>query len=280
MKDRSRETQMRLIIVGPGRAGGAVALAAQRAGHTITGVIARRPDAAEKAAQRFGSRAVGWDAPLPACDLAIVAVRDDAIAGVAERLAGHMDRVAAAVHLSGLVSVAALDPLVAGGVVTGSMHPLQTLPTADLGAARIEGASFAITAVGALRKRLHEFASSLGALPFDLIDASKPLYHAAAVAAANVPVASLALAADLLEAAGVPFSHARPLVEAVVANAFDIGPRGALTGPVARGDYDTVRAHLEAIAGSNRVWAAQYRDAVRLVAAVAGKDADYRDLLR
>jgi predicted short-subunit dehydrogenase-like oxidoreductase (DUF2520 family) len=94
---------------------------------------------------------------------------------------------------------------------------------------------------------LHDFSASLGCLPFDLSDDVKPLYHAAAAAAANYTLTTLDLSLALFEAAGVPFEAAHPLIEATVANAFDLGPAGALTGPVARGDTATVASQIAAI---------------------------------
>ena len=98
-----------------------------------------------------------------------------------------------------------------------------------------------------LADRLFALATSLGMHPFELHDEAKPLYHAAAAAASNYSLAALAMSHRLFEAAGVPFSAARPLVEAVVANAFDLGPQAALTGPIVRGDLGTVRSQLAAI---------------------------------
>ncbi len=269
---------MRLIIVGPGRAGGAIAIAASNAGHEIAGILARTPEAADEAARRFGSQPLAWDEPLSAADVLVVAVRDGAIETVADRLAPTAGAVAAAVHLSGLVPVDALGALAAAGLAIGSFHPLQTLPTAEVGAARLAGASVAVTAHGELRESLHDLGRSLGVIPFDLDDGAKPLYHAAAVAAANVPIASLAVAADLLRVAGVSFDHTRALVDAVVANAFELGPRAALTGPVVRGDAGTLAAHIAAISRSAPEWEAQYRSMIDLVAAVAGTPRDDPEL--
>jgi predicted short-subunit dehydrogenase-like oxidoreductase (DUF2520 family) len=93
---------------------------------------------------------------------------------------------------------------------------------------------------------LTHLAGSLGMSPFLLDDAARPAYHAAAAAASNFVTTALALAADLYESAGVDPTVARPLVERVVANVFETGAGSALTGPIARGDTDTVIGHLTA----------------------------------
>jgi predicted short-subunit dehydrogenase-like oxidoreductase (DUF2520 family) len=257
-----------------------LALAASGAGHRIVAVVARRRDAAENAASDLGSFALEIGEELPPADLVVVAVRDDAIAPVATALAGSVDRCRAVVHVSGLAPVVALAPLAAVGLDTGSFHPLQTLPTPDAGAARLAGAWIGITAdVPALRERLEELARSLGAHPFVLAEASKATYHAGAAAAANFPLAALTMASDLFDRAGVPWQAARPLVEAVVANAFELGPRAALTGPVARGDVSTVAGQFDAVHRDAPEWLATYAAFVQELARLSGRGTAFGDLI-
>ena len=109
----------RIIIAGPGRAGVALGLASVAAGHDVVGVTARTTDAAVEAATVLNAYALAWGDQLPGADLLIVAVRDDAIADVAAHLAPLAADVAAAVHLSGLKSVAALEPLAVAGLDVG-----------------------------------------------------------------------------------------------------------------------------------------------------------------
>lgn len=269
---------MRLSLVGPGRAGLAVALAAVEAGHEVVAVAARRPDAAAHAAAVLESTPVGMEDRLPESDFVVVAVRDDAIAQVAGVLAASSPSIEAAVHLSGLAALDVLEPLRDLGAAVGSFHPLQTLPTPEAGARRLGGAWIAVTADPPLRIVLEDFARSLGARPFGLDDEAKALYHAAAAAAANFPLVALAMASDLFETAEVPFEAARPLVEAVVANAFDLGPRSALTGPVARGDVGTVTSQFSAIAESSPQWQRAFGTFVRELAALTGRGDQFRHL--
>ena len=79
------------------------------------------------------------------------------------------------------------------------------------------------------------------------------------------------MAADLFKEAGVPWDVARPLVEAVVANAFELGPRAALTGPVARGDSETVAAQLEAVTSASPEWQVAFARFVDLLASLTGR---------
>jgi predicted short-subunit dehydrogenase-like oxidoreductase (DUF2520 family) len=131
-----------------------------------------------------------------------------------------------------------------------------------------------------LADRLFALASSLGAHPFELADEQKPLYHAAAAAAANFPLTALAMAERLFTAAGVDFAAAGPLTAAVVANAARLGPMAALTGPVARGDVGTVRAQVAAVAAAAPDLVEHFVALVRATAAVAGTTEVVEEALR
>ncbi len=234
---------MDLLIVAPGRAGGALALAAAAAGHRITALVSRSPLRPELA-DRFPE--FSFDTRLPGADMMVVAAPDRAIAEVAVRLAAIDLEVLAAVHLSGFTPLTALSALEERGLQVGSFHPLQSLPTPEDGARALAGSWAAVTASPTLRLHLYDLATSLGMHAFDLADPAKPSYHAAASAASNFVVTALAVAADLFSAAQVPLAAARPLTDQVVANAFGLGPGAALTGPIARGDWETVAGQLAA----------------------------------
>jgi predicted short-subunit dehydrogenase-like oxidoreductase (DUF2520 family) len=270
---------MRIALVGPGRAGTALAIAMQRAGHDIVAVVARDPQQAEATAARLDALPLAIGDPIPPVDLVVIAVRDGAIGEVAAALAPVIGDAGGVVHLSGATPVAVLQPLAAMGIQTGSFHPLQTLPTAEVGAERLDGAWIAVTASPPLADTLAGLATSFGGRPFDLEDEQKSTYHAAAAAAANFPIAALAVASDLFDAAGVPFEAAKPLVEAIVANAFDLGPGAALTGPVARGDAETVAAQLAAVAARCPEWEQSFRWFVAATADVAGTTDQLGDLV-
>jgi predicted short-subunit dehydrogenase-like oxidoreductase (DUF2520 family) len=271
---------MRIIIVGPGRAGMALARAALAADHRLVAIVGKDTAQAERAVSATpGAAPLTVDDPMPEADLLVVATRDDVIAPVAEALAPQVTAVTAAVHLSGLSSVHSLQALASAGLETGAFHPLQTLPTPEAGAARLHGAWIGITAEEPLRSVLHDLAASLGASPFDIADRDKALYHAGAAAAANFGLATLAMAEDLLAAAGVPFEAVRPLVQAVVDNAFEMGSRPSLTGPISRGDVGTVRGQLDAVAAARPDWLASFGSMVLLVASIAGRRHEFEDLL-
>ncbi|MCI0424975.1 MAG: DUF2520 domain-containing protein [Actinobacteria bacterium] len=230
---------LRLVLIGPGRAGGSLAIAATEAGHVVVGVLSRNGN------HDYGPP-LRRDDPLPEADIALIAVRDDAIPEVVDGLVGRLGNVAVAAHLSGFTPVSALRPLQSAGVAIGGMHPLQTLPDPERGARALSGAYAGIGGDPLAVDVLTHLAASLGMRPFSLDDASRPAYHAAAAAASNFVTTALAVASDLYSSAGIDPVVARPLVERVVANVFEGGAASALTGPIARGDVDTVIGHLTA----------------------------------
>ena len=166
------------------------------------------------------------------------------------------------IHLSGARGLDALAPLAMSrpSVALGALHPLQTLTGASDGTALI-GAWAAVAGP----PDVTDLAEQLGLHPFAVADADRATYHAAACVASNHLVALLGQAERLAVECGVPFEALAPLVRSSVDNAFALGPRAALTGPVARGDRSTVAAHLDALPPEERpAYRALAAEALRL----------------
>ena len=269
---------MKIVVVGPGRAGGSLAVAARTAGHELVGLFGRRTRNLPLA-ERLGVplRLIGES--LPEADLLVVAVRDDALPEVAVTLSSLADRVRGAIHLSGLTSVRVLDPLREAGLVTGSFHPLQTLPGWEAGSRSLPGAFVGITAPDDWAAELESFARSLGCRPFRVADDRKALYHAAGGVAANYVSAALCVAEYMFTEAGVDPAAARPMVEQAVANAFDLGFRESLTGPISRGDLGTVRRQIEAVDRHAPDASEAFRVLTGLTAQLAGR-VEVEEILR
>jgi len=159
----------------------------------------------------------------------------------------HPAHELAVVHCSGALGLDALGAL-GGESPHGSFHPLQSFP-APRGPEAFRGITIAVDATTpALLKRLQRLARDLGAKPKHVPDGHRVLYHAAAVFASNYVIASVAEGVRLLEAAGWKSEEAEhalaPLVEGVAANLRRRGIVKALTGPIRRGDAETVARHL------------------------------------
>lgn len=232
-----------LVVVGAGRLGLVVAEALRDAGLEVLGVVARSEAGRLRCAERG----------MPALDdargaaTAVLCVPDDAIASAASSLP---DTVRFVVHTSGCAGLDLLDQ--GREAALASVHPLHSFTPADRGLA-LAGVPLAVTArdEGA-RAFAFALARALGGRPFALDEAAKPLYHAAATLAANGAVAVLDAAIACAAAAGMREPEARAALTTLAATAVRqvqaLGATDALTGPVARGDSGTIRAHRQALA--------------------------------
>ena len=197
----------------------------------VTVIGAGRAGSAIAARLRERGIAVGEDG-----DLRLLCVPDRAIAEVAAAI----EPGPWVAHVSGGTPLAALDP----HARRFSVHPLQTLTTAR-GPEQLDGAWGAITADDeAGLERARWLAETLGLRAFALADDRRALYHAGAAVASNYLVTLYRAAAELFDAAGAPPAALVPLMERTIENGFE------LTGPVARGDWETVDRHRAALAGS------------------------------
>ncbi len=223
----------RCVVVGTGRAGGAFSRALSAAGWSVTSVPAR-PIVAHTA--DLGERA-DLAEQIAVADLVIVAVADTAIEAVAAALP-----VSAAVfaHVSGASGLEVL----ASHRRVGSLHPLMSLPDAETGARRLlDHCTFAIDG----DPMLHDVVESLGGLAVSLDPSQRAVYHAAATVAANHLTALCAQVEGLAGVVGVPVAAYWTLMSHTLDSVAQRGAAGALTGPAARADWATIRAHLDAL---------------------------------
>jgi predicted short-subunit dehydrogenase-like oxidoreductase (DUF2520 family) len=175
----------------------------------------------------------GLDLSSDEPELVVLCVPDRAIAEVAAGIATG-PWIA---HVSGATPLAALDP----HRRRFGLHPLQTFAR-DRGAEQFDGAYAAVTAESDEAADVAGWlARTLGLEPFALADGKRVAYHAGAAIASNYLVTLRRAAGSLLEAAGAPPEALDPLMRRTIENGFE------LTGPIARGDWDTVDAHLAAI---------------------------------
>lgn len=169
-------------------------------------------------------------------ELVLLCVPDAAIARVASAIpVGPW-----IAHVSGATPLAALAP----HAHRFSVHPLQTF-TRRRGAEQLDGSWAAVTAdCESGRQRAMWLAETLGLQPFEISDTARALYHAAAVIASNYVVTLQRSAAHLFDLVGAPPTALTPLIRRVIENGFE------LTGPIARGDRDTVERHIRALSHS------------------------------
>jgi predicted short-subunit dehydrogenase-like oxidoreductase (DUF2520 family) len=166
-------------------------------------------------------------------DLVLLCVPDGAIAEVAR----SVEPGPWVAHVSGATPLAALDP----HIRRFGVHPLQTI-VHGRGPEQLDGAWAAVSAESAEGRTAAEWlAATLGLRPFELRDADRSLYHAAAAISSSFLVTLYRTAAGLFEQAGAPPEALVPLMRRTIENGFE------LTGPLTRGDWATIDAHVDAL---------------------------------
>jgi len=228
----------RVLIIGRGSLGKLVARILRERGIDVTMTSGRSPS----------SRAVR------SAEVVLLAVPDPSIREVAERIAPSIERATVVLHAAGSRRVDELDSLRARGAHVGVMHPLVSFARG----AKPSGFAGAVTVIdgdAVAAKRASELARLLETKPVHAA-VHGPAYHAAAVLVANGAVALVHEAARILVASGFDQRDAERglagLLATVVDNVRSVGVPEALTGPIARGDGPTVRAHRNALTGEAR----------------------------
>jgi predicted short-subunit dehydrogenase-like oxidoreductase (DUF2520 family) len=244
-------------LVGPGRAGRAFARSWKNAGGRLAWVLARDP---EKGAGIGADTVVSPEAgPLPPCDIAVLAVPDDAVTPVAESLAGRLT-CRYAFHLAGALGSDAIRSLRHSGSAVGSLHPVRPFAGADTDDWR--GAFVAVEGDEPAAEAGERLATAVGARPHRLTATDRSLYHASATLAAGGTAAVVSIGVRGWVAAGIPEDIARETLAALASRAAAaVAERpfaAAFTGAVARRDAGTVRSHVAAL-GSHAEALAVYR---------------------
>ena len=243
--------RLRVGVIGPGRAGTALARALARAGHEVTAAAAVSATSKARVRHNFPHAELTEPAQvIEDADLVLLTVPDDVLPGLVDGLAktGAPYPGRLLVHASGVHGIRVLDPATRAGALPLALHPVMTFTGRDDDVDRIKGVCFGVTAPEPLRPAAEALVIEMGGEPVFIAEENRHLYHAALAFAANYLVTLVAEAADLLRKAGAgnPDRMLGPLLGAALDNALRFGD-AVLTGPVARGDDGTVAAHVAAI---------------------------------
>jgi predicted short-subunit dehydrogenase-like oxidoreductase (DUF2520 family) len=240
-------------IAGAGRVAQAMGRLLRERGCPIACVASRSASSAEAAAAFIGGdvEAVDYAGLAVHARRILIAVPDSAVANVANLIAVAEVRGGIALHTCGNLGVAALQQLTRLGVSCGTIHPLQTFATAQRGVASLPGCAFAINGDAPAVEWAQEIIALFEGEALLINDELRPLYHAGAAMASNHLMGLIDASRQLMEMAGVePSTSLRalaPLLRTSLENALQLGPVAALTGPIERGDSETVRMHLRAL---------------------------------
>jgi len=252
--------QKTVAIIGAGRLGGAFGRLLATAGYRIVAVTARTRRSASAAARFIGAGVPMTDVARASTGAAIVFITtpDRAIRAVCERIArgGGLRPGALVLHASGANSLELLDAARQAGARRAVMHPLQSVPSREQGVANLPGSFYRIEADPGTLQCVRAMVRALGGRELVLPrwrsgPESAAIYHAGAVAASNYLVTLLDFAVRHLQALGAERLQALqallPLVRGTLANVERLGIPQALTGPVARGDAQTITGHIAAL---------------------------------
>jgi predicted short-subunit dehydrogenase-like oxidoreductase (DUF2520 family) len=278
--------QLAVGVVGAGRAGTAMAVALARAGHRVVAASALSEASLRRVSRSLPQAIIAAPQDVVArADLVLLTVPDDALPGLVAGLAATPVPLEGRllVHASGRHGLAVLEPAVRRGALPLALHPVMTFTGGIDDANRMAGICFGVTAPDPLVLVAEALVVEMGGEPVFIAEEQRSTYHAAIASAANHLVTLVVQASDLLRAAGVanPSAMLGPLLGAALENVLALGD-AALTGPVARGDADTVAAHVQAIRAAAPEALAAYLALARLTAdrALAAGTLDASDAQR
>jgi predicted short-subunit dehydrogenase-like oxidoreductase (DUF2520 family) len=249
----------------------------RRAGYTISEIVSRNTAASKRKAgelaRKVDSHASTRENPRLDADLVWFCVPDREIAAVSRQLACFVDwKKKTAFHSSGALASDELKALRRRGAAAASVHPLMTFVSGSMPSLR--GVPFAVEGDQMAVRAARQIVRDLGAEAFTIREEHKAAYHAWGAFTSPLLVATLATGEQLARAAGLSASQARkkmlPIVRQTIANYEALGPSGAFSGPIVRGDADIVRKHLRVLSsvpGAKQVYLALGRAALRYLPA-------------
>ena len=241
-----------IAVVGYGRVGRVLVRAFKKRGYPIVGVVVRRPTG-DPWLKRSRIKVYASVAELPdETRFLVLALRDGQIAEATREIIARkrFKRGTVVAHTAGALSSAVLEPVRLVGCLPLAWHPFQTF-TGDEGPELLEGITFGIDGDPAAVRLGEKIAHDLGGIPFPVPPESRAMYHLGAVVSCNLMPALAALSQELLEEAGMDRSRSLqalgPLIEATARNIARKGLPEAITGPLKRGDAETIAKHLKVL---------------------------------
>ena len=277
------QPNLSLAIIGPGRIGQAMGRLLTESGIPVAFVAGRKPGAARRAARFIGKGVptILSDPRLQSASVLLITTSDAAIAPMARELArwgkgGYPWRDKVVLHTCGSLPSTVLAPLKLRGAAIGSLHPYQTVPSPQAGVRNLRGCFWALEGDRRALRVARGWVKTLGGVAFAVRPEKKTLYHLSAFLVCPTVVTLMAQATSLLKEAGVPGRISRPMLQQFVAetakNFADLGARRALTGPAVRGDWATIRRHLDALRQSAPEFEPAYQSLLQAMVRLAGAE--------
>jgi predicted short-subunit dehydrogenase-like oxidoreductase (DUF2520 family) len=271
-----------VAIIGAGRVGSSVGFLLKRAGYTVTAVAARSMVSAEKAAVFIGAGEPTTDVVKAASKAGIIFITtpDGAIRNVCDTIAakGGLTPGSLVVHMFGAQPLDILGTARSSGSYRAVIHPLQSVPGPAQGIHNLPGSYFRIEADPEALEAARDLVKALGGVELVMPKWSSDkdsaaLYHAGAVTVSNHFVALIDQGLKFYQALGADKQEALkallPLIKGTLQNIELLGTTDALTGPIARGDVETIQGHLEAMQKKTPELLRLYKELARHTISVA-----------
>ncbi|WP_062430223.1 Rossmann-like and DUF2520 domain-containing protein [Herbidospora daliensis] len=250
MDTSDRPARLSVGVLGAGRVGSVLGAALAQAGHRVVAASGVSDASQRRAHDLLGVDLSRPDEVMRKAELILLTVPDDVLPGLVSGLAatGADLRGKLLMHASGAYGLGVLQPATDVGALPLALHPVMTFTGRGDDFGRLNGCTFGVTAPEQLRPVAEALVIEMGGEPVWINDRDRPLYHAAVAGAANHMVTLIAESQDLLSRIGVehPGRMLGPLLGAALDNVLRLGING-LTGPVVRGDAETVRKHVDAL---------------------------------
>jgi len=281
---------LKIGIIGSGKVGTATAVLLAEAGYEIGFICDQNRDALERASERVGvatkKEVIAVTDPKDSTnevDLIFITTPDRSIETAARELArrrairpGHI-----VVHMSGSLTSDVLSAVRERGAHAASLHPLQSFADFDQAKKNIPGSIFCIEGDEQALPILKEIVGVLKGRELRIPKEEKPLYHAGAVVASNFLVSLVWVSLLMYEKVGLDkkaaFHALLPLIGGTLRNIETLGAPEALTGPIVRGDIDTVRNHLAVIQERFPEFSEFYRIMGRITVELARENRDVEE---
>jgi predicted short-subunit dehydrogenase-like oxidoreductase (DUF2520 family) len=239
----------RVFVIGPGHVGRGLFRAFRASGVEVVGLHGKRPSG-------IATSSGALPPEMASANVVLVCVRDLQLEETMTEISvatsdGRISRGTAVLHTSAIAEPAGLRGLSDAGFPGGTFHPLVPFADPEVSAEMLRKGWVGIDGDNAAKSASRRLAGHIGARTLEIPAGKKPAYHAAAVIASNFPVVLASVAGHLLHDIGIPDSSAFQAVESLMSAALmnmkQALPDDALTGPVLRGDAETIGKHVQAL---------------------------------
>lgn len=251
----------KIAIIGPGVVGSALACLLYQKAYQIIGVAGTTLDKAQRLALKVNSKATTVPEEITSeADIIFITTPDSVITQVSREIGmrGGYKSGQVLVHMSGALPAEVMEEARTWGVYLASVHPLQSFADVEVAMENLPGSFFALEGDKEALILAEKIVLDLAGHCFQLAPGTKGLYHAGASVASNYLVAVCHLAIALWAKAGIDQDGALagliPLLKGTLMNIEKLGPTQALTGPIARGDWGTVKRHFDQIAENEQIF--------------------------